>query len=127
LPTSVREVVIHRVARLGDQARIALTLAAVIGREFDLELLAQTAGFTEDVALEAVEEALGARLVQENAATVDRFAFAHAIIRNVIYRELPASRRIRIHRRVGEALERLLGADPAGHLMELAHHFIEGA
>jgi tetratricopeptide (TPR) repeat protein len=126
LPTSVREVVTQRVARLGDQARQTLTLAAVIGREFDLGLLAHVTDSTEDDALEAVEEALVARLVEESAGTVDRFTFAHAIIRNVIYRELPTSRRVRIHRRVGEALERL-GGDPHDRVVEMAHHFIEGA
>jgi tetratricopeptide (TPR) repeat protein len=84
------------------------------------------AGSTEDAALDAVEEAVGARLVQESAGTVDRFAFAHAIIRNVIYRELPTSRRVRIHWRVGEALERL-GGDPKARLVQMAHHYLEGA
>jgi class 3 adenylate cyclase len=126
-PTSVREVVAHRVARLGGDARQMLTLGAVIGREFDLELLVQSSGSPEEVVLEAVEEALGSRLIGESGATVDRFAFAHAIVRNVIYRELPASRRVRLHRRVGDALERMLEGDPRGRRVELAHHFIEGA
>jgi class 3 adenylate cyclase/tetratricopeptide (TPR) repeat protein len=127
LPTSVREVITHRVARLGDDAQQILTLAAVIGREFDLKLLAEVTGFAEELALEAVEEALGAHLVDESVGTVDRFAFAHAIVRNVIYGDTPASRRVRIHRRIGEALERLLGGQPHIRLMELAHHFIEAA
>jgi DNA-binding SARP family transcriptional activator len=126
-PTSVREVIAHRVARLCGDARRMLTLGAVIGREFDLELLVQASGSPEEVVLEAVEEALGSRLVGESGATVDRFAFAHAIVRNVIYRELSASRRVRLHRRVGEALERMVDGDQRGRLMELAHHFIEGA
>jgi DNA-binding SARP family transcriptional activator len=126
-PTSVREVIAHRLARLGGDARQMLTLGAVIGREFDLELLVQASGSPEEVVLEAVEEALGSRLIGESGATVDRFGFAHAIVRNVIYRELPASRRVRLHRRVGEALERIVEGDPRGSLMELAHHFIEGA
>jgi DNA-binding SARP family transcriptional activator/class 3 adenylate cyclase len=126
-PTSVREVIARRVARLGGDARQMLTLGAVIGREFDLELLVQSSGSPEEVVLEAVEEALGSRLIGESGATVDRFTFAHAIVRNVIYGELPASRRVRLHRRVGDALERMLEGDPRGRLMELAHHFIEGA
>ena len=40
LPQSVRDVIDRRVERLGDQAREALNIGAVIGRSFDLELLA---------------------------------------------------------------------------------------
>jgi predicted ATPase len=41
LPESVREVVEHRIDRLGEHGREALTTAAVIGRSFDVELLGQ--------------------------------------------------------------------------------------
>ena len=39
LPQSVREVIGRRVERLGPDARTALSAAAVIGRDFDLDLL----------------------------------------------------------------------------------------
>jgi len=48
LPQSVREVVGQRVDRLGDEARRVLSQAAVIGRDFDIELLAQVAEIDED-------------------------------------------------------------------------------
>ena len=41
LPSSVRDVVGRRVERLGDEALRVLCLAAVIGREFDISLLAR--------------------------------------------------------------------------------------
>ena len=41
LPDSVREVISSRVSRLGDDARRVLSLAAVIGRDFDLELVSR--------------------------------------------------------------------------------------
>ncbi|WP_201368511.1 hypothetical protein, partial [Mycobacterium intracellulare] len=39
IPRSVRDVVVQRIHRLGPEAVSALGAAAVIGREFDLELL----------------------------------------------------------------------------------------
>jgi tetratricopeptide (TPR) repeat protein len=47
----------------------------------------------------------------------------HVLIRDALYDELPATRRLRLHRDVGEALERLYAHDPEPHLTELAHHF----
>ena len=48
LPQSVREVVGQRVDRLGEEARRVLSLAAVIGRDFDVGLLARVAAIDED-------------------------------------------------------------------------------
>ena len=47
LPESVREVVEHRIDRLGEHGREALRIAAVIGRSFDVELLAQLVDMSE--------------------------------------------------------------------------------
>ena len=44
LPGSVHDVVGRRVERLGDQARRVLCVAAVIGRDFNIDLLAQRRG-----------------------------------------------------------------------------------
>ena len=48
LPVSIREVIGQRVARLGAPTRDALSLAAVIGRDFDAEVLARVAELDED-------------------------------------------------------------------------------
>ena len=50
----------------------------------------------------------------------DSFSFTHALVREVLYEQPSASRRVRLHRRVGEALEDLGGTNA-----ELSHHFYE--
>ena len=44
LPESVREVIDRRIDRLGGKARDVLTVAAVIGRSFDVALLERAGG-----------------------------------------------------------------------------------
>ena len=45
-----------------------------------------------------------------------------------LYEELSLTRRVRLHQRIGEALERITGGTPDGpHLAELAHHFAQAA
>ena len=63
LPESVREVVERRVATLGDRAREMLTVAAVIGRSFDLELLATLVEIGEGELLDELEAAVAASLL----------------------------------------------------------------
>lgn len=120
VPEGVRDVVGRRLNRLSDTTNHVLTAAAVVGRDFPLHLVATVAELAEDPALDALDEAMRARLVEEVGA--DRFRFAHALTRQTLYEELSATRRRRLHRRVVAALEERSPGDLAG----LAHHSIEG-
>lgn len=121
VPESVAEVILRRLERLSETTTKLLTTASVIGPEFDLAVLEDLLGVDEEKILAALEEAVDAGLLVEVAEQVDRFTFCHALVRKAIYQRQTASRRMRLHHRVGEALERLAGREvyPA----ELAHHF----
>jgi class 3 adenylate cyclase/tetratricopeptide (TPR) repeat protein len=127
VPEGVREVIGRRLARLSDETKRSLSIASVVGREFTLDLVAAAADLDEERLLVAVEEALDARLLVEPPGSVDRFVFSHALVRDVVYGGVAESRRVRLHRRVGEALEKLVGARPDGRITELAHHFLIAA
>ncbi len=100
LPGSVREVVTRRVDRLGEDTVRVLSLAAVVGREFDLEVLAQIADVDEDTLLDQLEAATGAAIVAELASVPGRFRFEHALIQHTLYQELGTTRRQRVHQQV---------------------------
>jgi class 3 adenylate cyclase/tetratricopeptide (TPR) repeat protein len=123
LPQSVREVLGRRVDRLGSDTATVLSVAATIGREFDLELLAVVSERSEDELLELLEEAVAASVLTESASTPGRFAFAHALISHTLYEELGNTRRARRHRRIAEALESGAVAEPGARVRELAHHW----
>jgi hypothetical protein len=65
-------------------------------------------------------------LVEEAPGAVGRFVFAHDLIREALYARLSTIERVRLHRSVGEAIERTYGDAPE-HLDELAHHFAQSA
>ncbi len=96
----------------------------MIGREFDLDLLATVAGISDDAALDALDAATAASLVQPIADRTERFSFVHALIEHTLYDELSPPRRRRAHRRVAEALSSLLGPDPVERIGELANHWV---
>jgi class 3 adenylate cyclase len=123
LPESVRDVIANRVGRLGDEAREVLTLAAVIGRSFELELLVQLTDTTESDLLDRLEAAVAASLVDESTEQVGRFRFLHSLINQTLYEGLGATRRSSMHHRVALALEELYGPDPGEHDAELALHW----
>jgi class 3 adenylate cyclase len=125
LPQSVREVLGRRVERLGEDTHRVLSVAAVIGREFDLELLVAVTERDEDEVLELLEKAVGASVLIESAGAPGRFYFAHGLINHTLYQDLGNTRRARLHRRIGERMEEQLGDDPGARVGELAHHWAE--
>lgn len=123
LPSSVRDVVGRRVERLGDETVRALSLAAVIGREFDISLLARLADIDEDSLLDLMDNAVAAAVLVESADG-SRYRFAHALIQHTLYEDLTTPRRQRAHQRIAETLEAASVAADAGTLAELAHHWV---
>ncbi len=121
VPDGVREMIGRRLAGLSDTANRVLGIASAIGLEFRLEVVEGLIDASEEQVLSAVEEAVAAGLLREVEEDVDRFRFAHALVREAIYENLGATRRTRMHRRIANVLE-AFGAPPA----ELAHHYFEG-
>jgi len=124
LPDGVREVIGARVVRLGKRAEEILSVAAVIGRDFDLDLVAKAARASEDEVLEVLDAAAAAALVRELDAPPGRYSFAHALIQRTLYEDLGPTRRARRHRRVAEALEALCAGRPGNRVGELARHWV---
>jgi len=122
IPESVREVIGRRLSRLPPPIEELLTLAAVVGREFDVAVVASMADRPRAEVVAALEEARRASLVGDVPGAPGRFSFVHALIRHSLYAELGAARRMELHRCVAVALEALTG-DPDEHMAELAHHW----
>jgi DNA-binding SARP family transcriptional activator/tetratricopeptide (TPR) repeat protein len=123
LAPGVRAVIGGRLNRLSDDCRAVLVLAAALGREFAFTSLVEAGDRSEEEVLDALEEALAAQVISDVPDAPDRLRFAHALIRDTLYSELAGPRRARLHRTVGEALERRYAGDTEPHLAELAHHY----
>ena len=123
LPTSVREVVAHRVARLGELTEQALSAASVIGREFDLDLLTAVVDVNEAQLLNILKAAASAGIIMESESQAGRYRFLHALIQHTLYQDLGATLRQRAHQRIAEALE-ARGTDDNAPVEELARHWL---
>ena len=126
LPLGIRQLIARRLERLSPTTRRLLTLAAVMGREFRLATIEALVDDGEDAVLDAMDEALMAGVVAEEAGAPGRFSFTHTLIRETLYTSITAARRVRLHHRLGGALERHAPPGTA-HLAELAYHFGEAA
>ncbi len=127
LPEGVREVIGRRLDGLSRECNAALTVAAAMPGGFTIDVVGQVADLDEDTMLDVLDEALGAQLVRERRERPGTYEFSHALIRQTLYGELTTPRRIRMHRRLGEALEHWFTDSIDTHLPELAYHAYEAA
>jgi DNA-binding SARP family transcriptional activator len=120
LPASLSEAVQARARSLNDDAQEALRLAAVLGREFDFDLLTAVWDRGEEATLGALDEMLRHRLIDEGSGPMGcDYGFTHHKIQEVVYAGMPRRRLRLLHRRVGEAMEKLQLDDAVA----LAWHF----
>ncbi len=122
IPDSVKDLLLRRLSRLDEDATRLLTFAAVSGRAFELDVLAQVSDAPADQVAEVLEQAIGAHIVVESGS-VGHYSFAHALIRETIYEQLSRTRRAQLHRMIGEAIESVSGEDAADRASALAYHF----
>ncbi len=117
VPEGVRDVLRRRFARLPEITVSVLRLAAVIGREVDIDVLVRAAEVDEDTVLDALEAGVMAGLLTEPAA--DSVRFAHLLVRDTLYDDAPRLRQSRWHARIATALAEIRPGD----LAALAHHY----
>ncbi len=123
-PASVRDVIAQRVERLGPDAHRLLATAALIGRDFELDLLASALEVPEEQLLDAVESAMAASLLTETGARSGSFRFIHGLIAQALTDELSSARRAHLHRRIALSIEVLHGPDLGERAAAVAHHLI---
>ncbi|MFW6051781.1 MAG: ATP-binding protein [Myxococcota bacterium] len=122
LPRSVSAAVLERIERLSPVVREFLETASVVGREFAAETVCLATPEPCTAPGPALREAVeGAILVPVEPG---RYRFGHILIREALYRALPEERRLELHLRVAEALERMHGGGQDAPWSELMHHYL---
>ncbi|WP_309887686.1 protein kinase domain-containing protein [Archangium sp.] len=123
LPGSIAEIIHRRLGGLGTEARTLVESAAVLGREFETELLLDTASLEETAGLEAVET-LRVRQILEDAAR-GRLRFVHDKLREVSYEQISGEHGVQLHHGAAVAIERRYSEarDFALFYPDLAHHW----
>jgi DNA-binding SARP family transcriptional activator/predicted ATPase len=121
LPPRVQAVLATRLAQLSPQARDLAGVAAVIGRAFRVDVLAQASGVGEEALVRGLDELWQRRIVREQGT--DAYDFSHGKLREVAYAGLSPARRRAFHRRVAEVLETVHAADLDNLSGQIAVHY----
>ena len=119
----VREVVAGRLARLSEQSRRLIAIAAVIGRVFEFPVLQRASELRELEAAEAVDDLIRRRLLN---VVQHGLEVTHDWVREVAYSELQPPRRQILHAAVARAVEQQYAENLEPHYPALARHYLEG-
>ena len=119
LPTNVRALLVARLDRLSQNVKEVVQTASVLGREFEIQLLAhmlQDDPMVGDLVVQAENMSIWSALNEL------RYLFKHALLRDAAYRMQIRSRRQALHKLATTALESLHEGDLGPHYGELAYH-----
>jgi class 3 adenylate cyclase/pimeloyl-ACP methyl ester carboxylesterase len=126
IPNRIQDVIMARIDRLADDAKTALQVASVIGREFTARLVERVSP-VERRAGHALGELRAVELIYETATHPElAYMFKHALTHDVAYESLLKQRRRLLHRRAGEVIEELYADRLAEFFETLAWHYVQG-
>lgn len=124
IPDTLRDAILERFTQLPAETQSVLRCAAVIGQDFDFDLLLRVTGSVDADLVGALRASIDAQLVVESSREgADHYSFRHALTRESILLDLLKRERRQIHANVGEAIESSAGESVAAHAEELAYHF----
>ena len=102
IPQGIRLTIQARLSKLSDEEQNTLQLAALLGREFEYDLLAAVSDLDEDQLIDALENVERAQIIEEiqhsNLGAAPSFSFTHALIHSTLLSDLSTLRRQRLQR-----------------------------
>ena len=127
IPHSVRLAIQRRVDRLPEAAQDTLQRAAVLGREFEFDVLQAMSDLSEEALIDALETAERAQLIDEvtRASRTAKlpFTFVHALISATLHESLSSLRRKQLHRQAAAALTKQRATDLDSVTVQIALHY----
>jgi tetratricopeptide (TPR) repeat protein len=126
VPQGVRLLIRNRLERLGGNTQRILSLAAILGRSFQIRVLEELEATSSETVLDALDEAERAQLIAPDEPEREpKYHFVHELVRQTLIESSSAPRRQRLHAQVANALERLCADKGESHASALAHHYYE--
>jgi class 3 adenylate cyclase/tetratricopeptide (TPR) repeat protein len=126
IPGTIQEVILSRMDRLEREAKEAMQLASVVGREFTARVLDRISDLEAQLS-DVLGELTALELILEMEDYPElAYMFKHALVHDVAYATLLAERRRALHRLVATAIEELYADRLAEQYETLAHHYFEG-
>lgn len=127
IPATVNDLVLGKLENLEPGTKKTLEMASVIGDVFTLDILAGVTKTTEEEMVDHLDDLVESKMIREEAGgLVEKYSFTHKLIREVLYTKLSRAKRRLLHKKVGEAIEKMPEKTVDKEVYSLAFHFSQG-
>jgi tetratricopeptide (TPR) repeat protein len=127
VPAELHEVIRSRIAPLSATGRNVLAAAAVLGREFEVGVVARVVGRPVDEVVSELAAAARLGAISEVVERPGEFRFAHALLQQALTADVGTATRAALHRAAGAALEEVYQDALAPMLGDIANHYFAAA
>jgi tetratricopeptide (TPR) repeat protein len=128
VPASLHAAIVARIDRLTEDARLALQIASVIGRQFQMELLRDLSQAQQEIGLWVAQLERGGLIRPSDIELLDpTYTFPESMVQEVAYDSVLVQNRQQLHQRIGELLEQVYAENLDAYCELLAFHFSNSA
>ncbi|MFH1767872.1 MAG: protein kinase [Candidatus Omnitrophota bacterium] len=122
IPSTIVDIVLRRIELLDDEKKEMLSYAAVIGREFDMDILYLLSQKPKEKIVDVIDEAIHLQLLERDPKR-KKIIFIHDRIKEAFYGRLTQEQRIKLHLEVAQGIEEFTKGNLEEVLFDLAHHY----
>ena len=126
IPENIQGLIAARIDRVEENLKQIMQVASVIGREFAYRILQSTMGINEDLKPHLYNLQSLELIYEKNLFPELEYIFKHALIQEVAYYSLLASRRKELHSKVGQAMESIFSERLSEFSSIIGGHFLQG-
>lgn len=128
IPPSVNNLVNAKLRRFDKKALEVFKHAAVIGDEFQFDILVEVLDIDEDELDDILREGIvGWILKEQKSALGDSFRFHHSMLRRALYSSMAKANQRKVHAKVAKTIETLQGSKKDRVVGQIAYHYYWGA
>ena len=121
VPTSLQDPLLARLDKLGEAKQLA-QIASVIGREFDVETLSLLNASETEQIRSNLDRLVDAGILLTLDTSGDNLTFKHALIQDVVYKNLLARDAKKLHKRLAKLYQEEFGDIQSSRAEVIAHH-----
>ena len=123
---NIVDMVLLRIKNIPKKLDHFLRLGAIIGKEFEIDLLYQLFEEKKEEVINLIDEAIDRQLIEESTTKKGKVLFIHDRIREAFYNKMTTNDKRTYHLKIAHVIEINKNIQDSNTVFELAHHYIEG-
>jgi predicted ATPase len=127
IPDRLEKIWMENLERYDESIQNFLSVSALAARGFDLEIIKFLSGYSENKIFEVLFLLLKDQVLVQSKKGKDEtlwYEFGNLSLKHLLYERLPDKKRVFLHKKLGEFLEKRKDRSPQEKAEDIAYHFV---